>query len=83
MKQYLNIANLKKLIANLKTLTLLIGLISTLIIIGNGYGDLIFVTNYYSNSYKISLSDEVLMIFFCWSPYFFYKVFEIYRKNQS
>ena len=79
---------------NIKSITLAICIISTLIVIGttvveSGSLDLIIISEYTphgrdsgpTTSYK--LSEEMSKIILCWSPYFIYKIYEIYEKNNK
>ena len=70
MKQHLNITNLK-------ILTILIGLISTLILLESlVYSGILKIT-----SDQIRISHDVETIIYCWSPYFFFKVLENKLEN--
>ena len=79
---------------NIQPITLAICMISTLIVIGitvveSGSLDLIIISEYTpygrgsgpTASYK--LSEEMSKIILCWSPYFIYKIYEIYEKNNK
>jgi len=83
----------QKDIKNIKPFTLAIGIISTVIVIGltvveSGSLDLFYISEYTpirrgsdpTTSYK--LSEEMLIIILCWSPYFMFKIYEIYEKDN-
>jgi hypothetical protein len=73
LKRYLNTTNLK-------ILTILIGLIATITFLG----DRLYILRIYEstgNTSYISVGDEVARLFFCWCPYFFFKVLENKLEN--
>ena len=84
----------KKFLNQSKPITLAIGIISTVIVIGltlveSGSLDLIIISEY-TNPYRrgsgpttsYKLSEEILIIILCWSPYLIFKIYEIYEKNN-
>ena len=74
MKQYLNITNLK-------ILTILIGLIATITLLENGLQVLWITESTYGSSSRVAVHYDVAKLFFCWCPYFFFKVLENKWEN--
>jgi len=73
MKQHLNITNLK-------ILTLLVGLLSILVLIQDGF-QILKIYSFESYESKIRISRDVENLMYCWCPYFFFKVFENKLEN--
>jgi hypothetical protein len=72
-------------IKNLKILTILIGLIATLILMGSfqSYGFLrISPPNKFSSSYLVEITRDFEIIIYCWFPYFFVKVLDIFFDKK-
>jgi len=72
MKKYLNITNLK-------ILTILIGLIATITLLENSLQ--IFRIQESTYDSRVAIHNDVAKLFFCWCPYFFFKVLENKWEN--